>query len=153
MTRSSAQRQQPAVPVLTAASAPAGLHLERIATLADHTGSPEMALRFLGDYLAMLPGRPERILDSLGRADSEASMDSVLSLKAASAMAGALQAETHCHTLETLVRGGKHANAMREAQHLSAAVHRLVSGTPAILEHARRHLRPGALATRTTRAG
>lgn len=123
----------PAMPI------PTSLTLQPILSLADETDAG-IALQFLGDYLEMLPARLGRVLQGLHSGDPDISMDAILSLKIASAMAGATDPEAHCHRLEALVRAGQFDTALVNANALTASVHYLVNAADAVLEQAREHL-------------
>ncbi|VXB77250.1 Hpt domain-containing protein [Arthrobacter sp. 9AX] len=116
--------------------APPALSLQPIQTLADETDSG-IALQFLSDYLEMLPARLQRIFTGLNGRDIEASLDAILSLKIASAMAGAFDTEAYCRGIEALVRAGQFPQALERAQGLAANVLCLISSTPAVLASAR----------------
>jgi hypothetical protein len=58
-------------------------------TLATEVG-PAFAEAFIDDYLQMLPDRASKILRALASGDPRMAADAVVSLKATSAMAGAL---------------------------------------------------------------
>jgi HPt (histidine-containing phosphotransfer) domain-containing protein len=113
-----------------------------VESIADETGSPNIALQFLSDYLEMLPGRLQRILQGLHGSDVETSLDAILSLKTASAMAGAFETETCCHGLEALVRGEQFHLALYDAQALTVNVLCLFNSTHALLAGARDALGP-----------
>lgn len=97
------------------------LDLSRIRTLAQDLGTPVPALRFLNDYISMLPGRIHRIRTALQDQDPKTSMDALLSLKVTSAMAGALETEAHCRAIETLIRENRYEHALRAAERLTTA--------------------------------
>lgn len=63
--------------------------------LAEHVGS-SAAESFLANYLTMLPARLERIVRALEVQDMDQALDAVISLKVASAMAGARDLEREC---------------------------------------------------------
>lgn len=104
--------------------------------LAEDTG-PDVALRFLGDYLGMLPGRLDRILQALTEKDAKASLDALISLRTTSCMSGALDAAASCRELESLVRNGSFGRARMAALRLSPDVADLYCATPALLKQAR----------------
>lgn len=108
-----------------------------IRTLAHNLDSTAIAYRFLTDYFDMLPGRAQRLLTALREEDHEAAMDAVLSLKTASAMAGALEMESRCMTIQTLIAAGRLELALAEAQGVSTAAASLAAQATFILESAR----------------
>ncbi|MHC6594245.1 Hpt domain-containing protein [Arthrobacter sp. C152] len=108
-----------------------------IRTLALHVASTAIAYRFLTDYFDMLPGRAQRLLAALRDEDDEAAMDALLSLKTASAMTGAVDLESRCMAIQTLIAAGLLELARAEAQGLSTAAAGLAAQAAAILEAAR----------------
>lgn len=98
--------------------------------------SPEIALRFLSDYLSMIPGRWSRILLALDDEDPDVVLDALVSLRITSSMTGALEAETHCRELELLVRAGCTAKARVEASKLGPKLERLFCAAPDLLKQA-----------------
>jgi HPt (histidine-containing phosphotransfer) domain-containing protein len=120
------------------------LSLQAVRDLADETDSPRIALQFLSDYLDMLPRRLQRILLGLHEGDVGTSMDAILSLKIASAMAGAFDIETRCHGLEVLARAEQFHRALENAQALTANVLCLVNSAPAVLASVKDALTPGS---------
>ena len=116
------------------------LHFDRVRELAAQLDSPADTLKFLETYLAMLPDRLERILRGIIDCDQEASHEAVLSLKVASAMSGAINAELCCLELEPLVRGNQFGLALKSARRLSTEVSALYETAPAILAEAHRDL-------------
>lgn len=121
---------------------PAALILQAARNLADETGSSRIALQFLSDYLDMLPARLQRILRGLQASDVETSMDAILSLKIASAMAGAFDVEACCHGIEALIRREQFPMARENALALAINVLCLVNRTPALLAGAEDSLAP-----------
>jgi HPt (histidine-containing phosphotransfer) domain-containing protein len=75
-------------------------------TLATEVG-PAFAEAFIDDYLQMLPDRASKILRALAGGDPRMAADAVVSLKATSAMAGALRLERCCKELESRIRRGQ----------------------------------------------
>jgi HPt (histidine-containing phosphotransfer) domain-containing protein len=75
-------------------------------TLAIEVG-PAFAEAFIDDYLQMLPDRASKILRALASGDPRMAADAVVSLKATSAMAGALRLERCCKELEARIRRGQ----------------------------------------------
>jgi hypothetical protein len=103
---------------------------------------PALALEFLDGYLAMLPGRLQRILAGLRDEDAEKAMDAILSLKISSAMNGALKVEASCATLAVLVRQGCFERARPEAVQLYVLVAVLMINAPVLLYQAARIMGP-----------
>jgi HPt (histidine-containing phosphotransfer) domain-containing protein len=68
---------------------------------------PAFAEAFIDDYLQMLPDRASKILRALASGDARMAADAVVSLRATSAMAGALRLERCCKELESRVRRGQ----------------------------------------------
>ncbi|MET1087504.1 MAG: Hpt domain-containing protein [Arthrobacter sp.] len=118
-------------------SVPGRLELSSIEALAAELDSHALALNFLCDYLAMLPGRMARITNHLGEQDGDAAMDALLSLRVTSSMAGALDAEAACRNLETLVSRSRFEEAANAALQLNQQVLSLVAAAPAIVIAAR----------------
>ncbi|MFF2317356.1 Hpt domain-containing protein [Arthrobacter sp. NPDC058097] len=75
-------------------------------TLAAEVG-PAFAEAFIDDYLQMLPDRASKILRALTGGDPRMAADAVVSLRATSAMAGALRLERCCKELESRIRRGQ----------------------------------------------
>ncbi|AUZ35657.1 hypothetical protein C3B78_15165 [Arthrobacter sp. PGP41] len=118
----------------TAGQAPA-LDLAQLMKIGDDL-SPEIALRFLSDYLGMIPGRWSRILLALDDEDPDVVLDALVSLRITSSMAGAWEAEAHCRELESLVRAGCTAKARVEASKLGPKLERLFCAAPDLLKQA-----------------
>lgn len=108
-----------------------------IVTLADNLGNKGLAFRFLSDYFDLLPRRMQRIIHALHDDDPEAAMDAILSLKIASAMVGAHDAEVRSRALQSLVAIGRLESACQEANALGAAVDILVTASSRILSSLR----------------
>ena len=68
---------------------------------------PAFAEAFMDDYLQMLPERASKILKALAGGDPRMAADAVVSLRATSAMAGALRLERCCKELELRIRRGQ----------------------------------------------
>jgi HPt (histidine-containing phosphotransfer) domain-containing protein len=103
----------------------AGLDLNIVSDLADQLECPALALAFLRDFLALLPGRMERIRASLIEQDPEKALEAVLSLKTTAAMTGTHRIEACCRTVEQLIR----ANRFVQAEFAARELDQLVSGT------------------------
>jgi hypothetical protein len=117
--------------------------------LADELDSPDTAVRFLGDYLCLLPQRLKRILTALDEMDTESALDALLSLKITSSMTGALRAEACCRTIHALVREENFVQAWVEAEEMTVTVSRLHAVAPTLLAWAKMDLegpRPKATA-------
>ena len=111
-----------------------------IHTLARNLGNNALALRFLSDYLALLPRRKIRIIDAIRDDDPETAMDAILSLKIASSMVGAHDAEDRSLVLQSLVAKGHLEQSRPEATALGAAIDALVIEGPGILDALQPHL-------------
>lgn len=122
-------------------SGPARLERKRIRRLAEDIENPTAALIFLGDFLAMLPGRITRILETLAERDAKGAIDATLSLKITSAMTGAVEAESCCRHIESLVRCERFEEAAETAQLLRGIVTALMAAGPELLLEARSDLR------------
>jgi histidine phosphotransfer protein HptB len=126
-------------------AAGAVLEIQRICTLAAELDSPAVAIRFLGDFLDMLPGRVSRILRSLQDQDREGTLDAVLSLKITSSMAGALDTEQQCRVIEANIRSGNPGAAAEMGQDLAASVNALLLAREDLLADARLAVGAGKL--------
>lgn len=115
------------------------LSLGPIRNIANETDA-DIALRFLGDYLQMLPHRLQRIMQGLHQGDIEASMDAILSLRIASAMAGALDIETYCRRIEALIRAKQFDLAIAQAKPLIESVLYIHTSRQTILDNAKEGL-------------
>lgn len=104
-----------------------------IRNLADNLGNNSLASRFLNDYLDLLPRRKTRIINALHAEDPDTAMDAILSLKIASAMVGAHDAEDKCRALQSLVANGQLNTARREATALGTSLDTLIIDAPHIL--------------------
>lgn len=102
--------------------------------------SAEAALRFVDDYLGMLPGRWKRILRAVDQEDAKVALDALLSLRVTSSMSGALDTAASCRELESLVRAGHFPQARAEATRLSTELHYLQDAAPDLLQRARDEL-------------
>ena len=111
-----------------------------IHTLARNLGNNALALRFLSDYLTLLPRRKSRIIKAIRDDDPEAAMDAILSLKIASSMVGAHDAEDRSLVLQSLVTNGHLEQSRPEATALGAAIDALVIEGPGILAALQPHL-------------
>lgn len=125
------------------------LEIGRICGLAEELQSPGCALGFLADFLDMLPGRVDRILRGLDERDTDRTIDAVLSLKITSSMVGALDTETRCRAIETLVREGRIEAARRAGRRLHGAVEALHAAAPDLLLDARMAMDHHAILRRT----
>lgn len=119
---------------------PARLESATIRRLAEDIENPTAALNFLGDFLSMLPGRITRILDTLAEHDAKRAMDATLSLKITSAMTGAVEAESYCRHIESLIRAGQFEEALETAKLLRGIVTALIVAGPCLLLEVRSDL-------------
>lgn len=94
-------------------------------TLANEVG-PAFAQAFIDDFLQMLPGRAAKILHGLAGGDLRAARDAVVSLRATSAMAGALRLERCCQELELRIRRGQRLDPLGVKAVLYANIRLLV---------------------------
>lgn len=102
-----------------------GVNPQVIQILGRDLDSPRTALRFLTDFLAMLPQRFTRIQSAVAAQDREAAMDAVLSLKITAAMTGAVETEAGCLALQASIKNGDFALAQVQARQLGDIVARL----------------------------
>lgn len=117
-----------------------GLNPQKIQKLARDLNSPQIAVRFLSDFLAMLPQRLERIQTAISAQDDEDAMDAVLSLSITAAMTGAADTEACCLALQASIRNLDFTLARSQATTLAGLVEHLRRSTPALLAHARHTL-------------
>ncbi|MGF6835081.1 HPt (histidine-containing phosphotransfer) domain-containing protein [Paenarthrobacter sp. TE4293] len=115
----------------------------RLQALADELGDSTPAIRFLSTYLSMLPGRILRISNGLCMHDPEASMDAVLSLKISSSMVGALETETQCRALESMIREDHFDSAVQALPALRNSTDRCFAAGPQLLGKAQESLCKG----------
>ncbi|MEW1808769.1 Hpt domain-containing protein [Pseudarthrobacter sp. NPDC080039] len=116
------------------------LDLQSLWDIAEDTGSPALAVQFLSDFLSLLQGRLSRLLAVLAAEDPAASMDAVLSLQRASAMAGATEIAGRCASILTLVATRHFACARVQAAALQRDVDVLTAASPMLLEQAQARL-------------
>jgi HPt (histidine-containing phosphotransfer) domain-containing protein len=102
--------------------------------------SPRIAIRFLSDFLGMLPQRLERIQSAVADHDDETAMDAVLSLTITAAMTGAMDTESCCLTLQASIRNLDFNLANDQVANLAELVGRLQRAAPELLDHAKRAL-------------
>jgi HPt (histidine-containing phosphotransfer) domain-containing protein len=111
-----------------------------IRRLAEDLENPTIALTFLGEFLFMLPGRMQRILETLADRDAKGALDAILSLKTTSYMAGAVKAAYCCWRIESLIRYHRFEEASETAQLLQKIVAALIAAGPDLLLDARSDL-------------
>lgn len=121
------------------------LDLQSLWDIADDTGGPALALRFLSDFFSLQPVRLSRLLAALAAEEPEASVDAVLSLQTASSMAGATQIAEHCARILPLVVARDFPRARVQAAALERSVDVLMAASPMLLAHAEARL--GAMGT------
>lgn len=102
-----------------------GVNPQIIENLGRDVDSPRIALRFLTDFLTMLPQRFTRIQSAVAAQDREDAMDAVLSLKITAAMTGAAETEAGCLALQASIRNEDFALAQVQTQQLGDIVARL----------------------------
>lgn len=117
------------------------LDLNAVTILADQLNSPAAALTFLHEFLAMLPGRMERILQTLADQDPVKARDAVISLRVTAAMTGAYGIEASCRSIELLIRHHRFPQAGTAAVHLRGLVSALAAAGPGLLNAAAGTLR------------
>jgi len=117
-----------------------GLDLQKIHDLGRDLNSPHVAVRFLSNFLGMLPQRLARIQSAVAAYDDETAMDALLSLTITAAMTGAAETESCCLALQDSVRKRDFALARGQVVALAEVVARLQSVAPLLLAQAARAL-------------
>lgn len=117
-----------------------GLNPQKIQDLGRDLNSPHIAVRFLSDFLGMLPQRLERIQTAVFAHDDETAMDAVLSLSITAAMTGAVDTEACCLALQGSIRNLDFSLARSQTATLAEVVAKLQDAAPALLARARREL-------------
>lgn len=102
-----------------------GVDPQIIQDLGRELNSPQLALRFLTDFLALLPLRFTRIQSAVAAQDREDAMDAVLSLKITAAMTGAAETEARCVALQASIKNEDFAVAQVQTRQLGDVVARL----------------------------
>ncbi|MCU1548563.1 MAG: hypothetical protein JWO29_1514 [Arthrobacter sp.] len=105
--------------------------------MAEELESPVYALRFLADFLDLLPRRIDRILRGLREWDAKQTTDALVSLRVTSSMVGAVDAEAQCRSIETLLRTGRFELASEAGKDLHQTVASLIAAAPDLLLDAR----------------
>lgn len=82
-----------------------------LTVLKDEAGE-DISRRFVEEYLLMLPTRADRILKGLTGEDPEPAIQALISLRVASAMAGALRLEGVCDDLKRALERGQRPAAV-----------------------------------------
>ena len=113
-----------------------GLNTQKIQDLSRDLNSPDIAVRFLSDFLAMLPERLERIQAAVAACDDETAMDAVLSLTITAAMTGAVDTGACCHALQSSIRNVDFTLAHSQVATLADIVTTLQDAAPALLAQA-----------------
>jgi HPt (histidine-containing phosphotransfer) domain-containing protein len=90
---------------MTDSAGPVVLDSGVLLRLAEEAGQA-LAHEFIETYLGLLPLRTARITGYLAGGETEAVMDTLLSLRVTSSMAGARRLEHYCRELEYQVRSG-----------------------------------------------
>lgn len=116
------------------------LDLQSLWDIAEDTGGVALVLQFLHDFFSLLQGRLSRLLAALAAEEPAASMDAVLSLQTASAMAGATEISRRCASILPLVATGHFACARVEAAALQRVAAVLTAASPMLLEQAQARL-------------
>ncbi|MFP3462387.1 Hpt domain-containing protein [Arthrobacter globiformis] len=91
---------------------------ERLRELAQDT-SAAAAEQFASAYAALLPARVDRVIRKVGIGNRHQAVEAVLSLKAASSMAGALRMSQLCRKLEQALVIADMAGALAVARDIS----------------------------------
>lgn len=117
-----------------------GLNPQKIQDLSRDLNSPQIAVRFLSDFLGLLPQRLERIQAAVSAHDYEDAMDAVLSLTITAAMTGAADTEACCIALQGSIRNLDFGLARSQTATLAEIVTTLHDAAPALLARARREL-------------
>ena len=112
------------------------LDLQSLRDIADDTGGPALALRFLSDFFSLLPVRLSRLLAALAAEEPAASVISVLSLQTASSMTGATEIAEHCARILPLVVARDFPRARVQVAALERSVDDLMAASPMLLAHA-----------------
>jgi hypothetical protein len=94
--------------------------------LTEQTGHT-VAERFFNDYLDLLPIRLANIMAGLAAKDRERTLDAIVSLRASSSMAGALEMEASARTLERQLRLGQWAETAAVKAELSENILHILS--------------------------
>lgn len=116
------------------------LDLQSLCDIANDTGGPALALRFLSDFLSLQPVRLARLLAALDAEEPAASVDAVLSLQTASSMAGATEIAEHCARILPLVVARDFPRARVQVAALERSVDVLMAASPKLLAHAEARL-------------
>lgn len=117
------------------------LDLQSLWDIADDTGDPALALRFLADFFGLQQGRLSRVLAALADEEPSASVDAVLSLQTASAMAGATEIAKRCAIILPLVVARNFVRARAQTAALQRDLEVLTAASPMLLEQAEARLR------------
>jgi len=133
-------RAEPAPPAPAARGDNPILDLQSLWDIANDTGGPALALRFLSDFFSLQPVRLSRLLAALAAEEPAASVDSVLSLQTASSMAGATETAEHCARILPLVVARDFPRARVQVAALERSVDVLVAASPMLLAHAEARL-------------
>lgn len=115
----------------------AGLNPQKIQTLGQDLDSPHIAVRFLSDFLDMLPKRLQSIRAAVAEQDDKSAMDAVLSLTITASMTGAVDTEACCLRLQSAVRNQDFGIAHDQVEMLAELVERLHRAAPMLLANAR----------------
>ena len=116
------------------------LNLQNLTHIVLDTGTRDLAINFLRDFMDLLEPRTARIRTALIREDPKASTDAVLSLKTASSMAGAMELEELCVGILACLSGNDFHTARDVASALGQSVGRIVKDSPTLVEEAKNSL-------------
>lgn len=116
------------------------LDLQSLWDIANDTGGPALALRFLSDFFTLQPVRLSRLLAALAAEEPAASVDAVLSLQTGSSMAGATEIAERCARILPLVVARDFPRARVQVAALKRSVDVLMAASPMLLAHAEARL-------------
>ncbi|PTT60165.1 Hpt domain-containing protein [Arthrobacter sp. HMWF013] len=114
--------------------------LQSLRDIADDTEGPALALQFLKDFLSLQQVRLSRFLAALAAEEPAASVDALLSLHTASAMAGATEIAERCASILPLVVARNFACARVQAAALQRIIDVLAAASPMLLEQVKARL-------------
>jgi len=112
------------------------LDLQSLWDIANDTGGPALALRFLSDFFSLQPVRLSRLLAALAAEEPATSVDAVLSLQTSSSMAGATEIAERCARILPLVVARDFPGARVQVAALKRSVDDLMAASPMLLAHA-----------------
>lgn len=113
------------------------LDLQSLRDIAEDTGGPALALQFLTDFFSLQQARLSRLLAALAAEDHPASIDAVLRLQTAAAMAGATEIAKPCAIILSLIAARNFASAQVQSGVLQRDVGVQTVDSPMLLERAK----------------